>query len=251
MPDHQFHGSAYPSLVHAHDQFDCIIRLLCLGDVRPYWKRHQSPTKAALMRCFLYIFEGAGTIRTVGAIFHFLGIGTTFCQQVFGRCAAQCVFSFVRRLIQVRLLTVVLQWHLRQKAWNMYQSQMVGSILFSISVMILFFVVEEPEKLLDSILLAERGNRSFAILLAVSLFFTTVIYPDAPELVKLVKVAHDKAAVTPASEKFSLGRKTRSVVCSVGRAPREWSVVFREDYIGVHLLFLVALLDRFLFRKSR
>jgi len=163
--------------------------------------------KAAMMRCFLYSIEGAGTIRTVGAIMHLFGLGPTFCQQLVGGCAAQCVFSYVHRLIWIRLLTVYyngIYAKIRgdEKSWASFKNNTIFVVALSAFLMAFFIFADEPEQFFDSIF-APNGNRTIAVVVAFSVCLVTILNPDDALLLNLVKPADSASKLTATVTKKS------------------------------------------------
>ena len=60
----------------------------------------------AMIRCFIYSIEGAGTIRTVGTLQAFLGLGPTDCQVFWNGTASNCLYSYTWRLLLTRYLSL-------------------------------------------------------------------------------------------------------------------------------------------------
>ena len=60
----------------------------------------------AMLRCFLYSIEGAGTIRTVATLQAFLGLGPTECQMLANGFSTNCMYSYTWRLLFTRYLSL-------------------------------------------------------------------------------------------------------------------------------------------------
>lgn len=162
-------------------------------------QKNMEAHKDAMTRCFLYSIEGAGTIRTVGFIMALFGTGPTFCQQMYGGCAARCVLQYIHRLIWIRALTIYYTGIYTKSyvagkiekesssTWTMYMSNVRFATVFSVGIITAFFVMDNPEQFFDKFLLASNGSKCFATFLALSVSVQTVLVPDSPVLVELVR----------------------------------------------------------------
>ena len=156
-------------------------------------KREMSAHKDAMMKCFLYSIEGAGTIRTVGAILHLLEMGPTMCQQAHGGLASDCVFPYVQRLIGIRMLTLFYLGVYAKipnfaettfqaaEAWKAYKLQAAWNFVLNICIVSFFSVLNNPEALL-TLVLSPYGNRGVGILITLVVGVITVTNPDSPAL---------------------------------------------------------------------
>lgn len=149
-------------------------------------KRHVSAHKDAMIKCFLYSIEGAGTIRTVGSIMHFFGAGPTMCQQMNEGLAASCVFPYVQRLIGIRSLTtfylgIYAQISQDAETRKAYKTLALKNVAMNISIILFFDVLDNPEEVLTMIL-SPFGHRSVGVLVAIAVGFCIVVYPDSPTL---------------------------------------------------------------------
>lgn len=146
-----------------------------------------SAHKDAMMKCFLYSIEGAGTIRTVGLIMHCIGIGPTMCQQKHKGLATDCVFPYLQRLIGIRSLTTVylgIYAHIASQdaeTRKAYKSLSLKSMATYISIILFFVLLDNPEEWL-TVILSPFGHGSVGILLALIVGVCTVVYPDSPAL---------------------------------------------------------------------
>ena len=156
-------------------------------------KKDQNAHKDAMMRCFLYSIEGAGTIRTVGSIMFEFGVGPLICQSKFGGCAARCAFSYFHRLIWIRALTLYYTGVYAKMqggngdSWKMYKSY-ISSFTILIACFLSVFIIAGEEGALDlfEIVLSPYGSQGVAILCALAVCVSTVLYPDSPRLAKLI-----------------------------------------------------------------
>ena len=66
--------------------------------------------KDAMMRCFIYSIEGAGTIRWIANIQELLGLGPTSCHNLLNGFSTSCTYSYCWRLIFTRYLSMYFLW---------------------------------------------------------------------------------------------------------------------------------------------
>ena len=110
--------------------------------------------ETAMMNCFLYSIEGAGTIRTVGYILALMGKGPTFCQQDNKALASSCVWPYILRLIGIRMLTLLYQFLVAQmpgpnkkERWILYKNEAnVQLISFSV-IFAIFSLFDNAEEI--------------------------------------------------------------------------------------------------------
>jgi len=155
-------------------------------------KRDVDAHKDAMIICFLYSIEGAGTIRTVGSILHLFNMGPTFCQQVHGGLATACVFPYVQRLIGIRLLTtyyhgVYAKMRGDMDTWKMFKMQAASTISVGLSVILFFCLVDNADEMLEAALSPSEG-KSICVFISLFIGVLTLAQPDSPQLRAFVKV---------------------------------------------------------------
>jgi len=156
--------------------------------------------KDAMMKCFLYSIEGAGTIRTVGAIMHAFNMGPTMCQQVHGGLANACVFPYVLRLLGIRSLTsVYLAIYAKMQHETTWLRQILWNFAMNTGIILLFSVLQDPEALFAAVL-SPGGNRTFGIFITLAFSVNIVRSPDSPVLRDFV----DAQAPTPMGQAVRL-----------------------------------------------
>merc|ERR1719228_976215 len=93
-----------PRLLFLMTLMDSIISMI-MAIIRARNKDIQGHTDA-MIRCFLYSIEGAGTIRTMATFQAFFSFGPTDCQIDNDGLATKCMYSYVWRLIFTRYLSL-------------------------------------------------------------------------------------------------------------------------------------------------
>jgi len=113
-------------------------------------KGHES----AMTNCFLYSIEGAGTIRTVGYILALMEKGPTFCQQENNGLASSCVWSYILRLIGIRMLTIYYQGVVanmkgpnKKERWELYKNEAIEQIISFSVIFAIFSIFNNAEEI--------------------------------------------------------------------------------------------------------
>jgi len=85
----------------------CVDSILCMTTAIIRARRKDyTGHRDAMIRCFVYSIEGAGTIRTVATVQAFLGMGPTDCQILWNGTSTHCLYSYTWRLLLTRYLSL-------------------------------------------------------------------------------------------------------------------------------------------------
>lgn len=85
----------------------CMDSIICMVTAITQARRKDlAGHRDAMIRCFIYSIEGAGTIRTIASLQAFLGLGPTECQILWNGTATHCLYSYTWRLILTRYLSM-------------------------------------------------------------------------------------------------------------------------------------------------
>jgi hypothetical protein len=110
--------------------------------------------ETAMMNCFLYSIEGAGTIRTAAYILALMGKGPSFCQQDNNAVLSSCVWPDILRLAGARALTLFYQFLIAQmpgpnkkERWTLYKNDAKWTLISFSVIFAIFSLFDYAEEI--------------------------------------------------------------------------------------------------------